>query len=507
MLELRPYQQRAIASIQASGKRRIILVLPTGGGKTEVAAALFVAAIEQGERGLFLTHRLELVDQAAARIAKYGARVGVIQGDTRPDPDAPIQVASVQSLARREHPPADIVITDEVHHAPSDEFSRIINAYPESFHLGLTATPFRLDGRGLGNLFHEIIVAAYPRELVELGYLVAPRIYTAPDPDLSGIKRTMGDYAQGQLSERMSRLTGDVVATWQKRAEGRKTVVFAVDIAHSQALADRFRTAGIAAEHFDGTDGRESRQATLVRFRGGETTVLSNCALISEGFDLPDIGCCVMARPTESLALYLQQVGRAMRPADGKGNYCLLLDNAGNYGRHGDPLAVMSYTLEDGVRVEQVTKTKTCRQCFAVIPAGAQACPYCGYAPETKPREVREEYGELIEVSEMQRRYLAMSPEERLAIYKSLTIDASRLGYKPGWIAYRYRAKFGVWPEPEIMARAEAGTSAPIDALVRWMRTAKEKGWKPGWGAYRFKSVYGRWPSMAEKRSAERQIG
>lgn len=502
-LELRPYQRRALADLAASTSRRVILVLPTGGGKTEIAAALFADVVAGGGRGLFLTHRLELVDQAAARIAKYGTRVGVIQGATDPDPSAPVQVASVQTLARRQHPPADLVITDEAHHAVAGSFADVIAAYPDARHIGLTATPYRLDGRGLGTLFEEIVVASHPRELVELGYLVPPRIYTAPPPDLTGIRKSMGDYATGQLSERMTELAGDVVATWQKRASDRKTVVFGVDIAHSMALADRFAASGIAAEHFDGGDDREARKATLERFRSGATAVLSNCSLISEGFDLPEIGCVVMARPTQSRALYKQQAGRAMRPADGKVD-CILLDNAGNFGRHGDPMDVESYTLEDGVKVDRPTPTKQCKMCFAVVPASAAKCPYCGFAPPVQIREVRETHEDLVEVSEIQARYLAMGPDERLALYRKLVVDCEAMGYKPGWVAYRYKSKFGIWPEPEVMARAEAGTSKPIDALAKWLEMADSRGWKRGWASHRFKTMYGRWPSRVEVASASR---
>lgn len=481
------------------GARRIILVLPTGAGKTEIAAGLF--ADTRFPRGLFLTHRLELVDQAAARIAKYGARVGIIQGASPADPSARIQVASVQTLARRELPPADIVITDECHHAPAGSFSSVIRDYPDAFHVGLTATPYRLDGRGLGSIYERIIVGAYPRELVELGYLVAPRIYTAPPPDLSGVRSSMGDYVQDQLAATMTKLTGDVVATWKKRAEDRRTVVFAVNVAHSEALRDRFASEGINAEHFDGGDDRETRAGVLARFRAGETRVLSNCALISEGFDLPEIGCVVMARPTQSRGLYKQQAGRAARPADGKTD-CVLLDNAGNYARHGDPMDVETYSLSDSVKVERAIATKTCKGCFAVVPASAMRCPYCGYLFVAQAREITETAEELVEVSAIRKRYLAMGPQERLDLYLRLVADGEQMGYKPGWAAWQYKNRFGIWPEPEVKARAEAGTNKPAEALRQWLQKAADKNWKPGWAMHQFNNAYGRWPSAKEKVDA-----
>lgn len=505
-LVLRGYQERGIAALLGAflerGRRRVLFVLPTGGGKTEVAAALFARA---GGRGLFLTHRLELVDQAAARVARYGLRVGVIQGDTPPDPDAPVQVASVATLARRaEMPHADLVITDEAHHAVAASFAEIIAAYPSARHVGLTATPYRLDGRGLGNLFEEIVVGARADELVELGFLVAPRIYTAPPPDLAGVGRTAGDFALGPLAERMTRLAGDVVAHWQRHGGEASTVVFAVDIAHSRALTARFLEAGAAAEHFDSSDSRVDRAAVLERFRAGATRVVSNCMLISEGFDMPEIGCVVMARPTESRALYNQMAGRAMRPAVGKAD-CILLDNAGNYGRHGHPLDPEIYALDDAVRVARSTPTRTCRGCFAIIPAGAPRCPYCGEAaPPAAAREVEESDATLVAVEALRARYDAMTHAERVAVYRGLLLQAASCGYRAGWAAHRYRTRFGVWPEAAVAVEAEAGTVGPAVALSQWLRTARERGYKEGWAMYRYRTKYGQWPSRALMAEARR---
>lgn len=498
MLTLRPYQERAIAALGNAGRK--LLVLPTGGGKTEVAAALLQ---RWDGNGLFLTHRLELVSQAAARIAKYGLRVGVVQGDAPSDEFASVQVASVPTLARRgKIPNASLVITDEAHHAVAGSFENVIARYPDAFHVGLTATPYRLDGRGLGGVFEEIVVAATPRELVDLGYLVPPRIYTAPEPDLSGVRKSMGDYVVSELAARMTKLTGDVVETWKKRAPDRKTVVFAVNIEHSKALAERFSADGISAEHFDGEDDIDTRRAVLQRFASGATQVLCNCSLISEGFDLPEIGCVVMARPTASRALYRQQIGRAMRPAAGK-TECILLDNAGNYGRHGDPLADEMYTLADGVRVaERPTPTKICKGCFAVLPAATPKCPYCGYVSPAQTVKITESDEELVEASAISPRYARMSAEERVALYRTLAEQCERCGYKPGWVAYQYRGRFGIWPEPAVRAKAESGTAAPVEALRKWARVAAERGHKPGWVMWQFKNAYDRWPSIGEKRNA-----
>lgn len=192
-----------------------------------------------------------------------------------------------------------------------------------------------------------------------------------------------------------------------------------------------------------------------------------------------------------------------MRPVEGKTD-CILLDNAGNFARFGDPLDLEDYSLTDDVKVPRPLQTKQCKACFAVIPATARACPFCSFVPEVEARDVRESDDELVEVSPLHRRYLAMGPEERFGIYRQLMIDAQGYGYKPGWAAYQYRARFGIWPEPEIVARAEAGTKKPIEALASWISTTRERGYKPGWASWRFKTVYGRWPNRIEKSEAER---
>ena len=507
--QLRPYQTRAVADVLAArdrGLKRVVLVAPTGAGKTQC----FCALIQCFDTALVLTHRIELIEQAQNRLAEFGIQSGAIQGD-QPRTRHAVQVASVQTLVNRERPPADLVICDEAHHSVSEQFRETILGYPDAFHVGVTATPYRLDGRGLGELYQEIIVAAHPRELVELGYLVAPQIFSTPAPDLTGVHKSQGDYAVGELFGVMTALNGRVVETWQKRAAGKSTVVFAVNIQHSQDLAERFRESGVYAEHFDANTTKDERRAILNRFRSGKTTVLSNCNLISEGFDLPAISCISMARPTASRCMYKQQAGRALRPIDGKDS-AIILDHAGNYGRFGDPMDLEEYSLEAGVSRKNPKgdlPIKQCPNCFAVVPAGVSKCPQCGHVFVTKPRDIREDDTELVLSTQIQAHYQKLTTEEKIKVYTGLIAQCKQLGFKPGWSAYQYKDRFGQWPEPEVKAKAEAGTDLKERALARWLDEAESKNWKRGAALWKYKAAYGSWPSSRVVSLAEglRNIG
>ena len=297
---LRDYQRSAVDRLKTVLHRRPILVAPTGSGKTTVAVALVE---ELGVPTLWLAHRKELIDQAAGHLARLGLWPGRILAGYPPEPFAQVQVASVQTLVRRAMPPAKLVVIDEAHHVTlGSSYSQVIEHYPNTHVLGLTATPFRLDGRGLGDVFGELIVAAYADELCEAGVLHDPRVYAGKAPDLRHVKIAMGDYALGELSKRTNteELNADIVQTWLEKSPGRRTVAFAVDIAHSQAIVEAFRAAGVPAEHLDGKVARSEREAVLERLRGGQTLIVSNCMVLTEGWDLPALETAIVARPTAS---------------------------------------------------------------------------------------------------------------------------------------------------------------------------------------------------------------
>jgi DNA repair protein RadD len=235
-----------------------------------------------------------------------------------------------------ELPKADLLVIDEAHHTPASTYRKIINAYPEATLLGLTATPCRGDGRGLGGIFETIIETPQVAELIEKGFLVRTRVYAPVIPDLKGVRVQAGHYNERQLAERMDRpqLIGDIVAHWLKYSERRRTVAFTVNVGHSIHLRDEFSKSGVRAEHIDATTPKAERDATLARLASGDIELVTNCMVLTEGWDMPEVGACILARPTRKMGLYRQMIGRVLRPAPGKPD-AIILDHAGAVFRHG----------------------------------------------------------------------------------------------------------------------------------------------------------------------------
>lgn len=446
---LRPYQIAGIEALRAAmraGKRRVLAVLPTGGGKTLCAAAIIAGAVAKSKRALFLAHRRELISQCYSKLCDAGvaaADLGTIIASDRKGyrPQASVQIASVQTLVGRVKPPADLVFIDEAHHAAASSYLKILEHYPTAHVIGLTATPVRADGKGLNANFDTMVQIATFRDLAALGFLVTPKVYTAPlPPDLRGVKTTGGDYNLRDLDAAMNTraLVGDLVTHWVERAEGRSTIVFASSVGHSVTIAETFVAAGIAAEHLDGTTDGDTRAAILARLASGETRVVCNFGVLTEGFDCPRAKCITLARPTQSLGLFLQMVGRGLRPYEGLG--ALLLDHAGCVRKHGFPQDDRTWSLEGRPKGAGEAPVKVCPQCKATIPAAAQVCPECGHVFEREGLAVVE--GDLVEVLPP-----ALAPVDvRRAWYASQLDEAARRGRKLGWARHRYREQFGAWP-------------------------------------------------------------
>ena len=349
----------------ASGAGSILNVLPTGGGKTVIFCHIAERAAQRGNRSLIVVHRKELIDQTSATLTAHGIPHGIMAAGYNPTPSEPVQVGMVQSLLRRDVP-TDMVIIDECHHAAAQSYQTIMERYPSALKLGFTATPERLDGKGLGRYFSKLVEGPTVATLQQGGYLCRTKYYTPPQVvDLKGIKTQMGDYQISQLEAETNRstVTGDAVSHYQKLANGRSAVAFCVSVAHAQAVADGFNQAGIAAGVINGQQSKEERTEVVESLRSGRIQVLSSVMVISEGFDLPAVGAAILLRPTKSLSMHLQQIGRVLRPAEGKPN-AIILDHVGNLSRNGLAEDERLWRLTDRL-VKPTVSTSTCPQCFA----------------------------------------------------------------------------------------------------------------------------------------------
>lgn len=451
--ELRDYQLDAVrrAETALAERSRPILASPTGSGKTVIAAHLAARARAQGKTVLFVAPRRELVYQTVESFQRLGMYPGVIMSGEKPSAYADVQVASMQTLYSRLKrgrvpPRADLLLIDECHLSISPSALTVMSAYPDAGVVGLTATPARGDGRALGMVYTDLIAVATTAGLTEQGWL-CPAIYYAPTaPDLSRVRidPKSKDYHQGDLAGVMDRpkLVGDVVDHWMRLARDRRTVVFASSVQHSAHIVAEFSRVGIAAEHVDANTPHGERKAIFDRFRSGETQVLSNCFLASYGFDLPDLSCVVLARPTKSLVLYLQMVGRGLRP--GKDS-CLVLDHTGAVHHHGMADSCHPWSLDgastiqdraDAARKERKEpKDITCGQCGRVFRL-SPLCPSCGWIVPRPKKDVATADGQLQLVGKREKP--AVSHHEKSRMWGELQGYAQEKGYKPGWAWHKF---------------------------------------------------------------------
>ncbi len=510
MADLRPYQSEALARLVRVLHRRPVLVAPTGSGKTVMATHLIRRL---NAPALWVAHRRELINQAASHLRKLGMPTNIIMGGEtssqeslfdQPTQSSLIHVASVQTLVRREFPAGVAAIfVDEAHHATSSSYADLFTADQSIPIVGLTATPFRLDGQPLGDLFGAMVVVAQVADLVGGGFLHAPRVFTPYLPDLHGVRMTAGDYNLREVGDVMGDvdLVGRIVTEWQRRAAGRRTVCFAVNVKHSTEIVGQCLAAGIAAEHLDGSTPSDQRDAILARLRSGETTIVSNCMVLTEGWDLPALECAIIARPTASLNLHLQMLGRVMRAADGKSE-AIVLDHAGNHHRHGPVTRRLEYSLTAPARSSpgEPLGLKRCKTCGLMLDLGVAVCPDCGTAAEVVvERAIEHADGDLREFDDSTWEY-------RAAFWASTEAERLAGGFSEGWAAYRFKKRFGEWPK--LIESADADGVVVLH-LVNWtdrsvenrrrvyehyLTIAEINGYKRGWASVRYKDVFGTWP-------------
>lgn len=448
-MSLRAYQVEAVDQIWAARGSRPLLVAPTGSGKTVMAGELIRREVEAGGRVVFVAHTREIIQQTATRLAAEGQRVGVVMGQEPSDPGAPVQVASIQTLGARIDrglPAASLVIVDEAHHIRAATYETVVDRYTGSGSVlvGLTATPIRSDGKGLGEWFGELVQTVDVPDLIETGFLADFRFWVATPPDLASVKVRAGEYAPEQLEEVMTRseVIGDVVDSYLRHLSGRTCLVFCVSIQHSKQLAERFLGRGIEAAHVDGTTPKPERDAVFAALAGKRIRVVTNVALVSEGFDAPSLDGVILARPTKSLGLARQQMGRVLRPP----GPVVIVDHAGVYLEHGLPDAEITWSLDlDRPAVKGAAVTKVCPECGAVIPGGVSECPECG--AEQARRAVVQEHVDatLVEVRrtkkaqrEMAAQAKRQAHEDMVTAYAKVLLEAHRGKRKMGWAHYRW---------------------------------------------------------------------
>lgn len=405
---LRPYQQQAISDLRMAyraGARAPLLVLSTGAGKTICFAAITAGAVTRGRHVLILVHRRELIRQASTKLTQAGVNHGIIAAGFEPSNHS-VQVASVQTLARRldrQHWQPDLIVIDEAHHAIAGTWAKVISHWPDSFLLGVTATPIRQDGRGLGAMFTKLVLGPSTADLMAAGYLTPVKIYAPPQvADLTGIRTRAGDYANDQAAAAMTRptVTGDAISHYQRIAAGQPAIAFCCNVNHATTVCDAFNAAGISAATLLGNT--TDRDALVARFAAGALQVLVTVDVVSEGFDCPGAAVAILLRPTQSEGLYLQQVGRVLRPAVDK-KVAIILDHVGNVHRHGFPDDVRTWTLDDARRRTgkggpPAPCVRTCEVCFAAF-APAPQCPVCGTPSKISTRELKQQAGELQELA------------------------------------------------------------------------------------------------------------
>ena len=481
MRELRDYQRNAIDLVwraMAAGRRRPMLMMATGAGKTRTAAEIISRALSKGKRVVMTAPAIELIDQTVEALAQEGIReVGVIQADHwMTDYSKPVQVASVDTLQRRKLPEADLVIVDEAHRASKVIFQWMADQ-PNLPFIGLSATPW---SRGLAKHYNDLIIAATTRDLIRLGYLSPFKVYAPSHPDLSGVRTVAGDYQLDDLAAAMDKpkLTADVVSTWLKLGEGRQTLCFAVNRAHARSLERDFRNAGVPCGYVDGMTERHERDAIRRSFETGEIKVVVNVGVLTTGVDW-DVRCIILARPTKSEMLYVQIIGRGLRTASGKVD-CLILDHSDTTLNMGFVSDIHHDRLDDGAPKKSVSAKqnerpaplpKECSACSRLKPVGVHACPSCGFAP-VKTQDVETVDGDLLQVGGKQ---IKATMEEKQRWYSMLLGYARSHGKNEGSAFHQFKKRFGVEPASTIRKIAIEPNSEVL-GFIRHQNIAYAKG-------------------------------
>lgn len=462
MVQLRDYQLDAVERIRIAirqGHRKILVVSPTGSGKTVIGTHIMDNTAKNRKSSIWVAPRREIIHQTSRKLDDFGARHSILMAGHKQNEFADITLASIQTYHRRKttkgfkQPNGNVVIFDEAHLSLANSWQEMAGDYPGAILIGLTATPCRSDGAGLGSFWDILIEVTTVEWLMLQGWLVRANFWAPSIPDLTGVHTRKGDYVEEELGQIMGKteLIGNVVDDWAARASNRPTVVFTPTVANSIAYAEAFRAAGYAAEHLDGKTPKDERDAILDRLDRGQTQIVCNCQVLQEGWDQPKVSCLVLARPTKSYGLYLQQVGRVLRPhpESGKEN-ALVIDHAGNVYRHGFPEEAGNWDLDDTVKIttkrderrKAEDRVQTCRHCFATFKG--HRCPACGTELTRKAQDLNMKEGRLSPVKKGKKKPSTTSEKQK--IWLECLFKASHRSLKVGAAAHMYRKRVGTWP-------------------------------------------------------------
>lgn len=439
MILLRPYQEEIIRGVRAhfrEGRKKVLICLPTGGGKSATCARILHNAAERKKRVWFLCHRRELISQISRAFDLEGIQYGLVTADAKMNLAAPAQICSIPTLANRidRLPAPDLIAWDEVHHLMAGSWKKIALSFPDAYHVGLSATPIRLDGAGLGEFFEAMVCGPSVKWLMENNFLSQYRLFAPMTVDTSGLHSRMGDYIKSEANELMNKpkIIGKAVDHYRQHIDGARAIVFCVSIEHSQAMAKEFNDAGIPAVHIDGKTDDWIREGAINDLVEGKLKIITQVEIFGEGVDVPALDAVIDQSPTMSLSRYLQRAGRMMRLFPGK-KYGYYLDAVGNSQLHGLPDDDRSWTLTTGKPDKErasVLPPRICGMCFAANRCGATICKVCKTVFPIEGRQVEQVEGELAEIDAAREKREARIAQGLTKDLESLTVLGRMRGYK-----------------------------------------------------------------------------
>lgn len=500
---LRDYQRHAVDSVIAklhSGYKRVLLVLPTGGGKTAISSELAQMCYAKGNSSTFICHRRELITQTAKTFLKHDLEASFIQGGRRYAPDNPVQIASINTLVNRldDIPLPDVLFIDEAQHTPSTTWDKVATHYKNSVHIGLTATPIRLDGKSLGKYYDCIVEVCSTKWLIEQGYLVNYQYYAPSVIDTSKLDIRNGEYTNKSLEKANfeSKIVGDNIEYYKRHAMGKRNVIFARNVKQSMKIVKRYNDEGIPAKHLDGKTPLKERDQAIKDFAEGKILVLSNVDLFGEGFDLPSIEVVSLLTVSNSLSRVIQWWGRGLRPvydkrfdlstkegrlqsiAESDKKFAIILDHGSNYEQHLLPDVERVWSLEEHEKVKRKKAEddgiaiKRCPVCFSPH-TPAIVCPFCGHVYEANGKDIKEVAGELYLINSDEYQEALNTEIRTVETFEELIALEKEKGYKNGWAENKWHAKTGIDLR---------------NTLSGCQKIADARGHKRGWAYHHFNS-------------------